>query len=491
MKKLFLLLFIPFVVLSQDYNHVYNDVKKIPDRKYNSIMELHNTIIKPYYSEVEKVYAFAKFITDKIAYGERARTPLNCINSGEGVCQDYSELFEELCEISGIENNLVTGMGVTDVGDIGDYDSNHAWNIVKLNGKHLIFDLTWAAGYGSGDNFRREFNPKYFNSDPKAFIRDHLPDDSEWQLLAKPISKKDYVTAPLYNYEIKNLSLKNAVVKSSEIEITFNSNENFYSCNLYKWKLNEYGYPSERLHYLILDPGTQSSWKPPIGLNFEKKDNFYKVKIIENKPGAYKYSLSFTSKGNNKTITKDMDGTTRTNWNTKSASIMFKLITDNYLVPKPSSYDKKDPWGLIESYHYVFYKNDFNFFKELNPQTNISRLNDIKYSQSLSKSLTDWYGNYRRFYTNMSNGDIYYKIDNFRVVLSLEPDGYNFKEIRREVLRLGKSGYGVNELQRVFGHEENGHFDNTLELEIKKFQKINGLKADGIVGEMTYKVLGI
>jgi peptidoglycan hydrolase-like protein with peptidoglycan-binding domain len=223
----------------------------------------------------------------------------------------------------------------------------------------------------------------------------------------------------------------------------------------------------------------------------KKKDNFYKVKIIENKPGAYKYSLSFTSKGNNKTITKDMDGTTRTNWNTKSASIMFKLITDNYLVPKPSSYDKKDPWGLIESYHYVFYKNDFNFFKELNPQTNISRLNDIKYSQSLSKSLTDWYGNYRRFYTNMSNGDIYYKIDNFRVVLSLEPDGYNFKEIRREVLRLGKSGYGVNELQRVFGHEENGHFDNTLELEIKKFQKINGLKADGIVGEMTYKVLGI
>ena len=91
----------------------------------------------------------------------------------------------------------------------------------------------------------------------------------------------------------------------------------------------------------------------------------------------------------------------------------------------------------------------------------------------------------------MSNGDIYYKIDNFRVVLSLESDGYNFKEIRREVLRLGKSGYGVNELQRVFGHEENGHFDNTLELEIKKFQKINGLKADGIVGEMTYKVLGI
>ena len=73
MKKLILLLFIPLVSLSQDYNHIYNDVKKIPDQKYTSLEELHNNIVKPYYSDSEKVYAFAKFITDKISYGERAR----------------------------------------------------------------------------------------------------------------------------------------------------------------------------------------------------------------------------------------------------------------------------------------------------------------------------------------------------------------------------------------------------------------------------------
>jgi murein L,D-transpeptidase YcbB/YkuD len=91
----------------------------------------------------------------------------------------------------------------------------------------------------------------------------------------------------------------------------------------------------------------------------------------------------------------------------------------------------------------------------------------------------------------MGGGYIYYKIENFRVVLSLESDGYSFKEIKREVLWLGKSGFGVKELQRVFGLVENGYFDNTLELEIKNFQKSNGLKVDGIVGKMTYQALGI
>ena len=193
MKKFILLLFIPFFVLSQDYKHIYNDVKKIPNQKYSSLEELHNNIIKPRYTDSEKVYAFAKFITDRISYGERAKTPLNCINSGEGVCQDYSELFEELCKISGIENNFVTGMGVNGLEDIGFYDSNHAWNIVKLDDEYIIFDLTWASGYGSGDSFRREFNPKYFNPKPEDFIRDHFPDDSKWQLLKKPISKKKYI----------------------------------------------------------------------------------------------------------------------------------------------------------------------------------------------------------------------------------------------------------------------------------------------------------
>ena len=91
----------------------------------------------------------------------------------------------------------------------------------------------------------------------------------------------------------------------------------------------------------------------------------------------------------------------------------------------------------------------------------------------------------------MSNGDIYYKINNFKIVLSANKDGYNFKELVRETLRLGKSGHGVKELQNKIGLDETGEFDEILEKEIKIFQKKNGLESDGIVGKLTYKALGM
>ena len=468
MKKLIVLLFIPLLVLSQDYNHIYNDVKKIPNQKYTSLEELHNNIIKPYYTDSEKVYAFAKFITDKISYGKRAKTPLNCINSGEGVCQDYSELFVELCKISGIENNFVTGMGVTGSEHLGLYDSNHAWNIVKLDGKYLIFDLTWASGYGSGDSFRREFNPKYFNPKPEDFIRDHFPDDSKWQLLNKPISKKEYINSPIYDQEFKNLSLKSAVVKNSKVEISFNSNADFTSAILFKWSIGEYG---------------SSSGKH---IDLSKENNFYKIILEEKDSGAYRYQLTFK---NRNCTDRDKDGVPDLTYS--CPEIMFYLVTPNYIVPKPILYDKKNPWGLIEAYHYIFYKQDFDFFKKLNPSTNLKSLSEIKYSKSLNESLSGWYGNYKKYYTEMSNGEIYYKIDNFKIVLSPNKDGYNFKELVRETLRLGKSGYGVKELQNIIGLDETGDFDEILEKKIKIFQKKNGLKSDGIVGKITYRALGM
>ena len=48
MKKLILLVFIPSIILSQDYSYIYHDVNKIPDKKYGSLEELHDNIVKPH-----------------------------------------------------------------------------------------------------------------------------------------------------------------------------------------------------------------------------------------------------------------------------------------------------------------------------------------------------------------------------------------------------------------------------------------------------------
>ncbi len=460
---LFLFLLSNFNSYGQNYNYIYNEVKKIPTQNYSNINELYNTIVKPNYNDAEKVYAFAKFITDKIAYGKRARSPLNTINTGEGVCQDYSELFIELCDLASINNYYITGNGRNSVQDIGFYDSNHSWNIVKLNGKYEIFDLTWAAGYVSDDNFIQQFDPFYFNTDPKLFILNHFPDNPKWQLLNVPVLKTDYINQPSYDQSIYNLSLKKGIVSDNNFDITFSSSSNFHSASVYKWGIKEYGQ------------------KSAIDLPITKNGDRYKININELNEGAYKYNIVLW-----RTIEESANGSTST-----GVHINFKLRTPDYTVPRPVSYNKKDPWGLIESYHYIFYKLDFNFFKKLNPNTDIKSLKEIKHYSSLTKSLSNWFGDYRNFYTKMRGNDIYYEIDNFRIILTLKSDDYLFKEIIRQTLKMGKSGYGVKEIQKVFGLETTGIFDENLENKIKNFQKQKGLTADGVVGKMTYKALGL
>ena len=62
---------------SQEFSAIDTHLASLPTQNYSSIEQLHNQIIKPRFNEEQKVYAIAKFITNTIAYGERARKPLN------------------------------------------------------------------------------------------------------------------------------------------------------------------------------------------------------------------------------------------------------------------------------------------------------------------------------------------------------------------------------------------------------------------------------
>ena len=462
--------------IAQDFNYVYQEVKSIPKQTYTTINQLHNLLVKSNYSQEEKIQAFAKFITNNIAYGNRAKTPLKCINSGEGVCQDYSELFKALCDISNIECHVVVGDGRNDSQDIGFYSSNHAWNAVKVNGKFQLFDLTWAAGGVSFGDFTKKFKPLYFNTEPSVFILNHFPDDPNWQLLENPISKNNYIYAPVYDREFKNLSLKKGVVKKNKFEITFDSDENFDECTLFKRRLNVFGYIGG------------------IDVPFTKNGNNYSVIISEVKLGAYNYDLSFKNSSllEIETVTKEKDGSVSTSYKPYSSpSINFILVTPGFKVSKPMSYDKYDRWGLIEAYHYIFQNLDLKFFREINKSFIVKNLTDFKNANLLHQSLKDWYGQYQRFYVNMSNGDIYYKINNFKIILTNTSNGYEFKEIKKSYLKIGHMGYLVKEVQRILGINQSGYFDTKTAEKVKSFQKKNNLKPDGIIGNVTYNKLGL
>jgi len=462
-RTLLILLALPFILLSQnnssEYKYLDNRIKSIQIKNIQSIEELYSKIIKNNYTDEEKVYVIGKFIVENIKYGKRARKPINCVNTKEGVCQDYSELFKALCDIAQIECHIVTGNGKNSSTDIGFYNSNHAWNIIKINGEYKIYDLTWAAGYVSQDVFEKRFNPFYFNSSPERFILNHFPDDSKWQLLDNPMSIKEFISLPYFdsdflNSDITNFSLKEGVVKSDKLKITFESKENFTSASLFRWDLHSYG---------------QASGKK---LKLTKNRNKYTIEVNEEINGAFRCSITLWKEDN------------------ESVSVDFKQVTSNFRIPKPKEWDLEDPYSLISPYYYAFHQLDTDLFRRLNKRNSIPKINNITNAKALNKSLKDWYGDYRNYYVNDRDGNIYFPVNNFKIVLRRSADGYVFKEIKKDILKKGSIGFRVKEVEKFFGIKQDGYFDEELVNLVKSFQKKNNLKPDGIIGDNTLKYMG-
>ena len=131
-----------------------------------------------------------------------------------GVCEDYSRLYKAMSDAVGLETVLVEG-------NARDFhkpykkalDNPHAWNATKIEGKWYLLDATWGAGYTNAEvtQFKKRLSPGYFMVDPVSFVQTHYPDESKWQLLDKPLSKKAFANQPMVNvadvkYQIEEAS---------------------------------------------------------------------------------------------------------------------------------------------------------------------------------------------------------------------------------------------------------------------------------------------
>jgi transglutaminase/protease-like cytokinesis protein 3 len=118
------------------------------------------------------------------------------LKSRRTVCSGFALLYKHLLLQAGVEATSVKGFArFTDAQagfPTGGID--HEWNAVKLDGDWYLMDLTWAsttAQKGVPNDF-------YFLTDPQAFVSQHLPLDSRWQLLSRSVSKTDFDRFPKY-----------------------------------------------------------------------------------------------------------------------------------------------------------------------------------------------------------------------------------------------------------------------------------------------------
>jgi len=112
----------------------------------------------------------------------------------------FANLVSEMCRISNIRCEVVTGVAKWEAGHIGhvdDNDNRHTWNVVRVKDRWYVLDAAWGAGYCSGKEFIAEMTDAWFLTNRNLFALCHYPDEKRWQLLDTPVQRPIFLASPV------------------------------------------------------------------------------------------------------------------------------------------------------------------------------------------------------------------------------------------------------------------------------------------------------
>ncbi len=195
---------------------LFSHANETPDSVETSISSLASYLREPAQNEREIVETIFYWMAIHIKYHDDPDYEMVYADSIVSVtfrtrqagCEGTARLFKALCDSARIECVVIFGFA-EGYGFDRQRSSrpNHGWNAVKIDGQWLLVDATWGSGGATSEGDQAVYitalDLRYLFADPKDFIIDHFPEDSKWQLLTKPISKKTFYSD---EYELKRLA---------------------------------------------------------------------------------------------------------------------------------------------------------------------------------------------------------------------------------------------------------------------------------------------
>ena len=116
------------------------------------------------------------------------------------VCEGYANLFKYMCDVASVPCEKVSGyargVGASLIDEDPQNNSNHAWNIVKINNAWYVVDCTWDSGYMDGRVAKQKYTTDWLFLKPEHMIFTHFPSDSRKQLLTSPMTARDFYNLP-------------------------------------------------------------------------------------------------------------------------------------------------------------------------------------------------------------------------------------------------------------------------------------------------------
>ncbi len=153
-------------------------------------------------SEEEKVMSIIQFVVSSIEYDydgyykdiyANKQNDVKSIIAGNkrlAVCAGYSYTVTELCGLVGINAEKVYGYTKQNFSDLSYLGGYHSWNLIQVDGKQKLYDVTWS-------DKNKTIDMRWIDVDPLVMIGSHFPDLSAHQLLPNPISQEQFLSAPV------------------------------------------------------------------------------------------------------------------------------------------------------------------------------------------------------------------------------------------------------------------------------------------------------
>jgi len=198
----------------------------------NDLFALTNNLTSRYSLDIYKVRAIFIWITENMNYdyklynsgkeieGPNCEDVLDCseitkdwetkylkkiLKQKKAVCDGYSRLFKRMCDIAGIESEIISGYARTEPWQIGSsFTVNHSWNAVRIDSAWYFLDATWAAGYCTKDpdtdllnGYVKNYENYYWLTPPEKLNRNHYPEKGKWAY-ENNFTKEKFTNNPYY-----------------------------------------------------------------------------------------------------------------------------------------------------------------------------------------------------------------------------------------------------------------------------------------------------
>ena len=336
---LFGFLYLSAQTKAPDFQSIDNRVKTI---KVFSADTLSIKLTSIYKTEIEKIRAIFRWITENIAYDTKGYHDTSGIYKGlfhpeisqdrsvidkdyndrivrkvltdkKAVCDGYARLFKTLCDYANLKTEITTGYIRWWDDPIGVLTKRgHAWNAAFLNGKWYLLDPTWASGTCNTavTEFKKSYTDFYFMTDPVEFFNDHYPTESKWSLLPNTPSLEQFYNYPffhpaLWGFKIISVKPLNGILEitttNKNIRIELETNDSKKEMFIY-----EYPYILDSTTVIINNDSLSSAqieelYKPPYKINGNKIIYEYEIKsdkaerldVVYNDKLILTYSIRF------------------------------------------------------------------------------------------------------------------------------------------------------------------------------------------------------